>query len=102
VAFFRLSFLEAIATTKLINIFSSALATSVFMWHGLVDYQLGLILGVTTFVGALVGARLAIRVGNEWLRRIFLTAVWLLGLKVLFFDLLGYRAGCNPSAQFSE
>jgi uncharacterized protein len=102
VAFFRLSFLEAIATTKLINVFSSAIATGVFMWHGLVDYRLGLILGVTAFVGALVGARLATRVGNEWLRRIFYTAVWLLGLKVLFFDLLGYRAGCNASAQVSE
>ena len=100
-AFFSLSFLEAIATTKLINIFSSAIARSVFMWHGLVDYRLGLLLGVTTFVGALVGDRFAIRVGNEWLRRIFLTAVWLLGLKVFFFDLLGYRAGCNLSAQVS-
>jgi uncharacterized membrane protein YfcA len=102
VAFFRSSFLEAIATTKLINVFSSAIATGVFMWHGLVDYRLGLILGVTAFVGALVGARLAIRVGNEWLRRIFLTAVWLLGLKVVFFDLLGYRAGCNASARVSD
>lgn len=72
------------------------------MWHGLVDYRLGLILGVTRLVGALVGARLAIRVGNEWLRRIFLTAVWLLGLKVLFFDLLGYRASCNAPAQVNE
>jgi uncharacterized protein len=102
VAFFHSSFLEAIATTKLINIFSSAIATGVFMWHGLVHYRLGLILGVTAFVGALVGARLAIRVGNEWLRRIFYTAVWLLGLKVLFFDLLGYRAGCTASAHVSE
>jgi uncharacterized membrane protein YfcA len=98
VALFRLSFVEAIATTKLINVFSSAIATGVFMWHGLVDYRLGLILGVTMFVGALVGARLALKVGDEWLRRIFLTAVWLLGLKVLFFDLLGYRTGCNESA----
>jgi uncharacterized membrane protein YfcA len=97
-ALFRLSFVEAIATTKLINVFSSAIATGVFMWHGLVDYRLGLILGVTMFVGALVGARLAIKVRDEWLRRIFLTAVWLLGLKVLFFDLLGYRTGCNESA----
>jgi uncharacterized membrane protein YfcA len=72
------------------------------MWHGLVNYRLGLILGGTAFVGALVGAWLAIRVGNEWLRRIFLTAVWLLGLKVLFFDLLGYRAGCNASTHVSE
>ncbi len=102
VAFFRLSFVEAIATTKLINVFSSAVATGVFMWHGLVDYRLGLILGVTMFVGGLVGARLAIKIGNEWLKRIFLTAVWLLGLKFLFLDVLGSRAGCNASTPASE
>jgi uncharacterized membrane protein YfcA len=101
VALFRLSFVEAIATTKLINVFSSAIATGVFMWHGLVDYRLGLILGVTMFAGALVGARLAIKVGDEWLRRIFLTVVWLLGLKVLFFDLLGYRTGCGQKGRTS-
>jgi uncharacterized protein len=56
------------------------------MWHGLVNYRLAIILGATMFVGALVGARLAIRVGNLWLRRIFLTAVWALGLKALLFD----------------
>ena len=38
-----------------------------FMWHGLVDYRLGLILGVTMFVGALVGARLAIKVETSGL-----------------------------------
>ena len=34
VALFRLSFVQAIATTKLVNVFSSAVATGVFMWHG--------------------------------------------------------------------
>jgi hypothetical protein len=102
VALFKLSFVEAIATTKLINISSSAVATAVFMWHRLIDYRLGLILGVTMFVGALVGARLAIRIGNEWLRRIFLTAVWLLGLKAIFFDVLGIGAGWKASAHPNE
>jgi uncharacterized membrane protein YfcA len=47
------------------------------------------------FVGAFVGARMAIRIGNEWLRRIFLTAVWALGLKALLFDVLGARVHGN-------
>ena len=93
VALFRMSFLEAIATTKVLNFFSSALATGVFVWRGLVDYRLGLILGAALFVGALVGAQFAIRIGNEWLRRIFLTAVWVLGLKALLFDVLGEHLG---------
>jgi len=54
------------------------------------------------FVGALVGARFAIKIGNKWLRRIFLTAVWLPGLKVLFLGVLGSRAGCNASAPAKE
>jgi uncharacterized membrane protein YfcA len=93
VAVFRFTFVEAIATTKLMNVFSSAVATGVFMWHGLVNYRLGLILGVTMFIGALVGARFAIRIGNLWLRRIFLTAVWVLGLKALIFDVWASRTG---------
>jgi uncharacterized membrane protein YfcA len=55
VAVFRFTFVEAIATTKLMNVFSSAVATGVFMWHGLVNSRLGLVLGATMFVGALVG-----------------------------------------------
>jgi hypothetical protein len=95
VALFRMSFIEAVLTTKVMNVFSSAVATGVFMGHGLVDYRLGLILGAAMFVGGLVGARLALRIGNEWLRRIFLTAVWVLGLKALLFDVLGERIGWN-------
>jgi uncharacterized membrane protein YfcA len=93
VAFFKQSFIEAIATTKLMNMFSSSVATGVFMTHGLVDYKLGMILGATMFVGAFLGARFAIRIGDLWLRRIFLAAVWILGLKALLFDVLPGRSG---------
>jgi uncharacterized protein len=95
VAVFRFTFIEAIATTKVMNLFSSAVATGVFMWHGLVSYRLGLILGATMFFGAMLGARFAIRIGNRWLRRIFLTAVWALGLKTLIFDVWDGRTGSH-------
>ena len=97
VAVFRFTFVEAIATTKLMNVFSSAVATGVFMWHGLINYRLGLVLGATMFVGALVGARFAIRIGNLWLRRIFLTAVWALGLKALVFDVWRTQVGSEAT-----
>jgi len=92
VAFFHMSFLEAIATTKLINVFSSGIATLIFVRRGIVDYRLGLILGVTMLVGALLGGKFARRLGNVWLRRIFLAAVWLLGLKTLI-DLFNNGTG---------
>jgi uncharacterized membrane protein YfcA len=75
---------EAVASTKLINVFSSGVATIVFMWQGLVDYRLGIIIGVTMFVGAYVGAHYATKLNDIWLRRIFLTAVLLLAIKTLY------------------
>ncbi len=92
VSTFRMSFMEAIATTKLINVFSSGIATVIFMWRGLVDYRLGAILALSMFLGALFGARYARRLSNLWLRRIYLAALWLLGLKTLLFDVLGHHS----------
>ncbi|MEJ7624984.1 MAG: sulfite exporter TauE/SafE family protein [Pyrinomonadaceae bacterium] len=84
VAFFGFTFSESVASTKLINVFSSLIATLIFMWQGLVDYRLGLILGVTMFVGAFVGAHFATRLDETWLRRIFLATVFLLAIKTLY------------------
>jgi uncharacterized membrane protein YfcA len=84
VAFFGMTYGGAIAATKLINVFSSGIATLVFMWQRLVDYELGAILAVTMFFGAYVGAHYATKMNDVWLRRIFLTAVFILAAKTLF------------------
>lgn len=84
VAFFGMTFSQSVASTKLINVVSSTIATAVFMWQGLVDYKLGLILGVTMFVGAYVGAHYATKLNDLWLKRIFLIAVFALAIKTLF------------------
>ncbi len=83
VGLYGMQYSEAVASTKLINVFSSGVATIVFMWQGLVDYTLGLILGVTMFVGAFVGAHYVTKLDDRWLRRIFLGAVILLAIKTL-------------------
>ncbi len=85
--FFGMTFVQAVSTTKVVNVFSSLVATAIFMWYGLVDYKLGILLGITMFAGALIGGRLALRLNNLWIRRIFLTAVVFLALKILIYDL---------------
>lgn len=84
VAFYGMSYAGSVAATKLINVASSLVATTVFMWQGLVDYKLGLILGAAMFVGAYIGAHFATKLDETWLRRIFLTAVLLLAVKMLY------------------
>jgi len=83
VVFFGMTFLQGVATTKVINVFSSAVATAVFVWRGVVDVKLGIVLGIAMFLGALLGARIALKLHPVWLRRIFIAAVIGLALKML-------------------
>jgi len=83
VAFLGMTFSEAVAGTKFVNVFSSAIATIVFMWQGLVDYKLGIILAVTMFTGAYIGAHFVTKLNDLWLKRIFLTTVFILAIKTI-------------------
>lgn len=84
VAFFGMTYTESVGSTKLVNIFSSSIATLVFMSQGLVNYKLGAILAVTMFIGGYVGAHYAVKLNDVWLKRIFLAAVVLLAVKTLY------------------
>ena len=85
VAFFGMTFTEAVAGTKYINVFSSLIATLIFAWQNLIDYKLGLILAVTMFIAAYIGAKTVTKLNDVWLKRIFLAVVFLLAVKT-FFD----------------
>jgi uncharacterized protein len=75
---FHMTFIQAIAITKLLNIFSSLIATLIFARHGLVDYYLGLILGLAMFIGGIIGGQLSLKLSSVWLQRIYLTVVAIL------------------------
>ena len=83
VAFFGMTYTGSIASTKVLNVFSSSIATAVFIYQGLVNFQLGVILAVTMFAGAYVGAHYATKMNEVWLRRIFLSAVLLLAVRAI-------------------
>jgi uncharacterized protein len=84
VLLFGMTFLQAVATTKVINVFSSGVATLVFAWRGVVDLKLGIVLGAFMFLGALLGGRIALFLSTIWLRRIFVAAVVGLAARMLW------------------
>jgi uncharacterized protein len=84
----HMTIVEAISITKIINIFSSFIATAIFIFQGLVDYRLGIVLSIVMFAGAYLGAHIALKINATALRRIFLSVVILLALKILLYDLL--------------
>jgi uncharacterized membrane protein YfcA len=83
VLLFGLTILQSVAITKVINVFSSLVATVIFALHGVVDYKLGAVLGVTMFLGAVIGGHVAMRLPAVWLRRIFVVAVVALAANML-------------------
>jgi uncharacterized protein len=84
VLLFGLTFLQSVAITKVVILFSSAIAMLIFAWHGVVDYKLGLILGMTMFSGAIIRGLVTMWMSAIWLRRIFLLTVVGFALKMLF------------------
>lgn len=87
IGIYGMTYGSAVASTKLINVFSCGIATAIFMWQGLVDYKLGAILAVIMFVGGYIGSHFATKMDDKLLRRIFLAAVLFLAVKT-FYDFL--------------
>lgn len=83
VGLFQMTYVEAIATTKVVNVFSSLIATGIFVTQGVIDYPLGIILSITMFVGGMVGSKVALKINNIWLRRIFIITVIALAIIML-------------------
>lgn len=79
---------QAVSTTKILNTISSLVATLVFMAKGLVDYRMGIFLGVVMFCGAFIGGRVTLKINDVWLRRIFMMVATDLACKILLYDFL--------------
>ncbi len=76
------SFLNASSTAKVVNLGTNAASIIVFGIAGSILWVLGLLMGVCNVVGAVVGARMAIRRGSEFVRLVFLAVVGVLILRL--------------------
>jgi uncharacterized membrane protein YfcA len=72
VRFFRLDFLHASSAAKVVNLSTNAAALAYFVPSGHVLWIIGLAMAVFNVVGALLGARLALRHGSGFVRWVFL------------------------------
>lgn len=77
-------FLNASAAAKLLNVATNAAALLLFASKGHVWWHLGLPMAVANIAGSLIGARLALRHGAGFVRRIFIAVVGALILKTAY------------------
>lgn len=87
VALLGYSFLNASAIAKLVNVSTNLAALIVFAAGGHVLWALGLTMGAANLLGAVLGARTAVRKGSGFVRVVFLAVVAALLVK-LGYDVL--------------
>lgn len=85
---FSLTMMESVAITKPVNLISCVAASIVFFGGGLVDLRVGLPLAGANLVGGWIGAHVALKRGDRFVRQLFLFTVAALAVKLLIWDLL--------------
>ena len=83
-----LSFLHASATAKVVNTTTNVAALLLFAAGGHVLWALGAAMATANLAGSQVGARLAVRRGSSWVRRVFVVVVGALVLRLAYDVLL--------------
>jgi len=78
VYFFGITLMQSVASTKVINLGSSAAATILFALGGAIDFQIAIPLACSMLAGGFFGAHLATRIGHTWVRRSMIIIVSLL------------------------
>ncbi len=78
----RLPFLQATATTKIVNLATNLGALLFFAPQGLVEWRIGLAIGLANMAGGYLGARTAVRLGSHFVRGVLIVVVSALILKL--------------------
>lgn len=81
VRFFGFDFLSASAAAKVVNVACNLSALLWFGYSGHLLWQLGVMMALCQVAGSLVGTRLAIRHGSQFVRKLFLGVVGMLIVK---------------------
>lgn len=89
VRIFGLNFLSASAAAKIINVACNLAALCWFGFSGNVLWDVGIAMAVFNIAGSILGSRLAIAHGSEFVRKVFLIVVCLLIVKTGFDALVG-------------
>ncbi len=98
VAAFGLRMVESVALMKVVNLVSCVAASLIFLAAHVIDWRVGVPLGVANLIGGYIGAHLAVRSNERFVRSVFMLTVAALALKLLAYDVVyrGVRALMTP------
>ena len=82
---FGLTITEAVATQSIPLLVLSISSLALFALHGIIDYEIGIVLLAGMALGGYIGAHFALKKGNKWIKGLFAVIVIISGIKLLFF-----------------
>jgi uncharacterized membrane protein YfcA len=80
---FKQTFLEGTATLKLSSLMMTTMAAVVFASKGAIDYPMAAAMFFGCAIGSYFGAHYSDRIGNVWIRRIFIVIVLIMVIKLM-------------------
>ncbi len=80
--FYRMEMLKTLGLARTMNFISNFTSLVTFAWLGHVAWGLGIAMGSTLMLGAWCGSHSAIRMGNVWVRRVFILLVIMISLRL--------------------
>ena len=84
ILWFGQTFLESAGTIKIAAFSMNAIAAVVFGYNGAIAYDLALPMFCGCFIGSSIGAYYSDRIGNVWIKRVFLVLLSILIIKLIF------------------
>ncbi len=80
---FGQTFLESAGTLKIGSIAMTTTAALTFACHGVIHYPLAIAMFMGSFIGSFAGAHYSDRIGNVWIKRLFIAVVLVMAVKLL-------------------
>lgn len=83
ILWFGQTFLESAATFKVGSLFLTSMAAAVYASKGAVHYPMALAMFSGSCIGSLIGVHYSDRIGNVWIKRLFILLILILIVKLL-------------------
>lgn len=83
--FLGFTMIEVLATGIIPWFVLSISSLAVFALNGIIDYKIGIVLLLGMAIGGYIGAHIALKKGDLWVKRLFVLFVIILAAKLLFF-----------------
>jgi uncharacterized protein len=80
---FRQTFLESAANIKVASILSPVISGATYAYHGAIHLPLALAMFAGSCIGSYVGAQYSDRIGNVWIKRLFIGVILIMVMKLL-------------------